>query len=153
MIISPKDFYLNWIFKNDNRYYLLIIPEVKGSPESYLQVGRSRFLEVVDFDTIPYYCLRVRRGWTNAIRKVKINKPNLLFSLLHQFINENGIKKYYYDVWLNNHNYQSQKQNRRDFQTLKTLKNKGIKVQNFDGYIKHLTTNMGVKEASKMSII
>ena len=34
--------------------------------------------------------------------------------LIYQYLNEPGIKKFYYDIWLANHNYHAEKQNRRE---------------------------------------
>ena len=70
----------------------------------------------------------------------------------YQYLNECGIKKFYYDVWLENHNFHSIKQNRREMNKINTLKKQGL-LKETDNFVRHITTDMGIKEASKMSII
>lgn len=152
--MTGKYFTDSYIAHINNCFYLLICNSAvsKTSPILYLHSDRQKQLINIEYDTIPFYAIKVKQRWVNRLTSINEKKPNVMFMMLYQYLNECGIKKFYYDVWLENYNFHSIKQNRREMNKINTLKKQGL-LKETDNFVRHLTTNMGIKEASKMSIV
>lgn len=74
-----------------------------------------------------------------------------VFSLLSSQLTEEGIKNLYPDLYLEYRNRVTMKKNITQYQHMKHLQNIG-KLEKHDGYIAHITQNMGMREASRLSI-
>lgn len=107
--------YLTSLYGTSWNCNYLIIPGCK-SPSSL--VAKSRKIRTETIDEIEYVIIDCSR----AFLKTLLAKDEVfhVYMLLNQYLTENDIRTYFYEVWRGWHNYMAMKANRRFIAETKT---------------------------------
>ena len=105
-----------------------------------------------EIDGITNTCIRMHLRNLRSFQWAKSTKA--VYGALNQWIADDTIKRFFYDIWLKSHNYDAIKEQRREAnEKLRALRKGPIvhKTEDED-YIKHITGGMSMKEAAKQTI-
>ena len=150
MVITGKFFRDTYCHKIGSRYYLAITTNTEN-PVQYIQNVQKPNVSFQDIDGVGFWCLPIKQKWMNSLNRYNERRLPGLYTAIKQFLTEEGIKTFYYDIWLNNHNYHQRKRNTFEKQQKNYLRNRGL-LEDHDGHIKYITRGLSINEAAKMSI-
>lgn len=153
MLPVNGNFFTNtYSIKYKDRHYLIIGSMNKKLDEEHVKkyINESQLRRVKNFslDDIEYQGIQVKARWLEATSKSK-DRINMLAMYILQLLTEEGFKNLFYDIWLANHNYHAQKQNRTEFQNLRYLQKRNLVKPLPDSHIRHITQDMSIREAAK----
>lgn len=152
-MINGRIFSETYCFKNESKGFLLLIcHESKGNPSEFIQDSQKKKLNLFDIDTLYYWCIPVKWRWVKSLSKYTDNRIPGLYAQLLQYLKEEGIKTFYYDIWLVNKNYHQRKKNISEQHEFNFKRKRGLLPEKVDPAIVHITQSMSLREASKMSL-
>lgn len=136
----------------DERAYFAICGGDRRNEISMVTDEKKSHLVVRDIDGVPHTCIKMYLRNLRSFQWAKSAKA--VYGALNQWITDETIKRFFYDVWLKNHNYDAIKGQRREENEKMLALHKGSIVRNTEdeSYIKHITGGMSLKEAAKQTI-
>lgn len=144
---NAKTFFAGLIERKGTKAYLII----SGGDVVSKLIGRSpvvkeKLIKVIDIEGIPHTVLQCRPRFARTIQRSK--NTGSCYGSLSQFLAENDIKNFFYEIWMKHHNLESIAKRNRE-----KVEGAGKAKDEDHGYIAHLAGGMTRRDVAISSTI
>lgn len=110
------------------------------------QAVKEKLIKVIDIDGVTHTVLQCRPRFARTIQRSK--NTSTCYGYMSQFLAENDIKNFFYEIWMKHHNLESiEKRNREKVECAGKAKDED------HGYIAHLAGGMTKRDVAISSTI
>lgn len=137
----------------EGRHGFLIISggDVRGRIIGNVKDEKDKVFILREIDGIEHTVLKCRIRYLKYLKKFR--EAGALMSALTQFLSENDIRTFFYDIWLTAHNENAKRSQRTEFNRYRYEMKRGMLKKDGDsGFIRHITNDMSRAEMAKCCI-